>query len=153
MTAQQAFIQGLLHNIGSILLCNLFPSQFKYLCHAQSINPDSSIIDLEDMIFGVNHQDVGANVLDKWNLDDDLINSAKYHHAPSTPGINNSHIARLWLIDQYLARYAIGFDKEEAISEKIFSSIDVTKNEFEELVDTFMLHNRELYESLNIVNG
>lgn len=151
---KEAYILGLLHNIGTIILCNMFPTQFRFLCHAQHINPDASLVDIEEMIFGINHQDIGAEVVRRWQLDDDILNCVQYHHQIYNPNNNsNIHTKRMWLIDQYLAKYHIGYDNEEPITEKVFDDIKISQNDFNDLVHSFMLRRSEVDNSISTMGS
>jgi HD-like signal output (HDOD) protein len=65
--AEEAFVAGLLHNIGQVAFFMADPSSYDGLI-AQAFQPGKRISALEDQSFGVNHKVVGSQVLAGWNF-------------------------------------------------------------------------------------
>ncbi|MFQ5560381.1 MAG: HDOD domain-containing protein, partial [Nitrospinota bacterium] len=72
------FIAGLIHDIGKIFLIQNFPDE--YLTILDTIEEKSSLLKMEAEAFSIHHADVGALIVEKWSLADDLKASVKYHH-------------------------------------------------------------------------
>lgn len=85
---EEYFIMGLLHDIGKTLfhLCN--PAAAEELDRLVAIGADR--MKAEQMLFGFTHQELGAELLNKWNLPNILLNGVLYHHDPRKSEISNT---------------------------------------------------------------
>ncbi len=81
--AENAFMAGLLHDIGILFLHTRFPREYqRVLRHA---NPQRTRHEVEGAILGMDHAEVGALIADGWNLPPLLVNLIGNHHAPALP--------------------------------------------------------------------
>jgi putative nucleotidyltransferase with HDIG domain len=79
--AEEAFVAGLLHDVGKALLSVHLRSQFHKVIHLVSTKR-IPFIDAEREVLGFDHAEVGARMLQKWNLPVSLVHAVRYHHAP-----------------------------------------------------------------------
>jgi len=78
---EQAYLTGLLHNIGELALRSNFPSEFKQIDQPQSAEEDT-IISRENKIIGTNHCEFGAWLLERWGMEEFAAAAIQYHHDP-----------------------------------------------------------------------
>ncbi len=79
--ASTVFMMGLLHDIGQVILAThvdkgYFDRDLPSL-HSQAL------CDAEQSLYGIDHAEVGAIVLDCWGLPDTLVQSTRNHHTHS----------------------------------------------------------------------
>jgi len=67
-----AFIAGLLHDIGKLVFHLADPDAFRRLA--------GSDLSLEEEVFGAGHAAVGACLAELWGLEDDLVMAIMFHH-------------------------------------------------------------------------
>lgn len=85
--AGEAFVAGLMHDIGILIIIQYFSHEFKEIkLLVESGNFD--MLKAEELVLGNNHAEIGAWMAKKWNLPDQLINSVKYHHIPQKDLLN-----------------------------------------------------------------
>ncbi len=77
---EEAFLTGLLHDIGRLLLWVNFPKEFASVL--QNHDDSSTIISAEERVFGANHAEVGAWLIKEWNLKTFMSDAVLYHHEP-----------------------------------------------------------------------
>jgi putative nucleotidyltransferase with HDIG domain len=94
-----AFIGGLLHDIGRLLMHTASPGLIlKVLDHRQ--HDDISMIACERMVFGYDHCEAGRVLASAWNLPPDVTDAISAHHEPEGFG---SEICNLVHIGECLA--------------------------------------------------
>ena len=77
---EEAYLAGLLHEIGTILLHQVDPRGLQTAL--QNATADRPLIQAEDEQFGANHQDIGAALCEAWRLPRAVSQSIAHHHAP-----------------------------------------------------------------------
>lgn len=77
--AGEAFVVGLMHDIGILILTQFFPSQFRDIRVLQKTN-DISLTEAEKTIIDCTHCDIGAWFCKKWNLPEQLYHAILNHH-------------------------------------------------------------------------
>lgn len=89
LDAEAAFTLGLLHDIGRLVLASCFPQ-----AHAQMLDHrqahDTTVLESERAILGIDHAEVGALMAEHWRFSPDLIDAIRHHHGPAAsarPGL------------------------------------------------------------------
>jgi HD-like signal output (HDOD) protein len=104
---EQAYLAGLLHNVGSLVLQSQFPERYQSMLDAAGDKPD--IVAIETLEFGVNHCDLGAELLASWGLDKFTCDSVLYHHESDADVRDAHHLVKLVSLSAVLSeREAIG---------------------------------------------
>jgi HD-like signal output (HDOD) protein len=76
---EDAFVAGLLHDVGKTLMSNETPGQFEAaadLARSAGLPAHKA----EQAIYGYSHADVGSLLIQRWNLPDNLDDAVRLHH-------------------------------------------------------------------------
>ena len=81
-----AYVAGMLHDIGKVMLASSLSEQYE---HAAAIAAERGIqmIDAEKEVFGVTHAEVGAYLLGLWGLPAAIVEAVALHHMPGGTGV------------------------------------------------------------------
>ena len=77
-----AYLSGLLHDFGYLVLGHILPTAFGALNQAIAANPTLNVTVVESLILGMSHTEIGARLLLLWKLPDEAVVAARYHHTP-----------------------------------------------------------------------
>jgi len=80
--AEEAFVGGLLHDIGKSVMGIKFPERYGALIR-QVYNEETDMLHLELDTFGFDHCMVGEALLRTWNLAESLEAAVRWHHDPA----------------------------------------------------------------------
>lgn len=80
-----AFTAGLLHDIGRLVLASSYPVLYQQALNWRSAH-DSSMLEAERAIFGIDHVVAGVALAEHWNFSDAMRLAIANHHAPDAPG-------------------------------------------------------------------
>lgn len=81
-TAEEAFTAGLLHDLGKLVLVTHLSQHYLDLI-AESAEKDIPLMELEKLVIGATHAEMGAYLLGLWGLPDAIVEAVAYHHNPS----------------------------------------------------------------------
>jgi len=91
--SEQAFLAGILHDVGELVLATNMPELFERVQRLQSLGRVPAH-ELERRAIGVSHADVGAYLLGIWGMPDTIVDGALRHHTPSgLPEANDLDVA------------------------------------------------------------
>lgn len=99
---EEAFIGGLLHDIGKSVMGVKFPERYGALLRT-AYNEQSSCLQLELDTFGFDHAMVGEALVGKWNLAASLQAAVRWHHDPLCAPADHQQLAAIVALANQLA--------------------------------------------------
>ena len=82
LAAGEAYSAGLLSDVGTLVLAQLETKSYVRL--HQKAGHGSQLVESERELYGFHHGQLGARLLDRWNLPDDLSTAIALHHEEPT---------------------------------------------------------------------
>lgn len=125
---------GLLHDIGRVIM---------YMFHADEYGPileeletsEKTLIDLELEHFHSTHQDVGAFLLNSWDLPYAYVEAAMFHHKPFDERVVNQELISVVHLADYYATEILSTDgAHNLLDQRVFERLNITRQEVENLV-------------------
>ncbi len=137
-TPEEAFVAGLLHDLGQLVLIRQDPGHYDAILQAPRTG--QTIIKAERRIWGTDHASTGARLLEHWNLQPLLCDAVRYHHHPVSDIETALPIVRLICIADLLSHYFAsasedGWDEIVRVSEGLLSISGDTLDQLKDLVD------------------
>lgn len=80
--ANEAFLSGMLHDIGHLLLLAHFPDEYKNIMTRSQLEMKPRYL-IEKEVFGVTHAEIGGYLLGIWGIPFSVVEAVTYHHEPS----------------------------------------------------------------------
>jgi len=88
VSADEAFLAGLFHDLGKIIMNLREKEKFQKVIE-RCYNEMLMFEEVEKTVFPYTHAELGAYVLEKWNLPEDLITAVMLHHTFAFPDPEN----------------------------------------------------------------
>ncbi len=79
--AEGAFIAGLLHDIGILVIATVFQAEFDDIVHLFN-RGEHPVCECEMEVLDVSHESLSSLALEKWNLPPQICHAVNYHHRP-----------------------------------------------------------------------
>jgi len=108
-----AFLAGLLHDVGEMVLFNGDPRGFEELVEEVQ-RTQASIVEEEAKRYGFDHAAVGVALLDFWNIEEEVVEAVLGHHKSEDPP-RESLAAIIDMADYLCAQAALGFYGEASV--------------------------------------
>lgn len=111
---EEAFLAGLLHDIGKTIMNSLDRDKFQVVMQ-RCYNEGLFFEEAEESVFSFRHDDVGAMVVKKWNFPESLVTAILNHHRLDFPPETDQYMVHLSSViavaDLFCHRLGIG-DRE-----------------------------------------
>lgn len=134
----EAYLCGLLHNIGELVLATNYPKQFNEL---SDIETESSRLLAEQKEFAIDHAELGAVLVEDWGLSPYATDAIRFHHEALSDISGAHHLVKILFMSSELS--SKDYDNAE-------SSINVGDRLFElnpSLINEIVRKiNQEVYE-------
>jgi HD-like signal output (HDOD) protein/signal transduction histidine kinase len=142
----EAFLAGLMHDIGKIVLWNNFEQEYEQILK-NSAYRTAELLEGEQA-FGLGHAEAGAWLIRHWDLHSFMPDAVLYHHDPSDRIVHASPMVQMVYVANRLCP-VVAEESEEAlpICERI---IDLHREELEELISQTEEEVKGIARSLDI---
>ncbi|MHC4884588.1 MAG: HDOD domain-containing protein [Planctomycetota bacterium] len=107
LQVEEVFIQGLLHDIGKIVLDRYAHDEFEEVMELVE-RREGLLVEAEQEAFGFTHAEVGAFVLKQWNLPKNICEVTALHHRPAEAGEGITETSIVHLADILCRAKGIG---------------------------------------------
>ncbi|MBN2412891.1 HDOD domain-containing protein [candidate division KSB1 bacterium] len=105
---ERAYLAGLLHDIGEVILIHNFPNEFlKVVKKVESTNMNFE--EAENEILGISHTDFGPWLLEQWNYFGEIAHVVSRHHKPETSIYERHLVAIVHIAGLYCQNNNLGF--------------------------------------------
>ena len=81
-SVDDAFVAGLLHDLGKIILAQQLKPEFQEVT-ALIRRDDLLMVRAEEQVMGINHTAIGRWLVERWNFPPNLIAPIRFHHTPA----------------------------------------------------------------------
>jgi HD-like signal output (HDOD) protein len=118
----------LLHDIGKVVLKRYSPQKYK-MAQLIAKNERKPLYKVEETIIQVSHAEAGSVLMDKWEMDDDLVIPVMYHHRDELPQdyiIETALIQLVNWIDNQARDMSIAPPSKELLAHIGFDDVDKT---------------------------
>lgn len=82
LAIEDAYVAGLLHDIGALFLLTRFPKEYQQILQSGG---EQVTLQRERETFGYDHAEIGAMIAERWRLPERVVRVIGEHHAPFVP--------------------------------------------------------------------
>lgn len=132
-----AYTAGLMHDIGKVVL-DQFVQEIAPLFYWRAQIEQSELIALEQDSFGMDHQEAGRLLAQRWSLPDNLLAAISFHHRPERAASHEDLVYIVYLADVVMSRIMAGQEIEKMSPSLVTSSLrqlGLAESEFTVLLD------------------
>ncbi|HQU15167.1 MAG: HDOD domain-containing protein [Gammaproteobacteria bacterium] len=124
-----AYLAGLLHDFGHLLLGHVFKPGFILLNRFISVNPEIPITDLETYVLGVRHDQIGAWLMRSWGMPEELLVAVRWHHHEAYWDQHALYSHLVLVADRLLKRQGIGDAADGTLPAAVLEMLELTEEQ------------------------
>ena len=118
-----AYLTGLLHNFGLLVLAEVFPPHFSSYCRFQEANPRLSYEPIERHLLGITRDQLAAWLMRLWALPEEVCVGLRYQNDPDYTGPHSAFANLLFVAMRLLRRHGIGNAPLASIPAEVFERL------------------------------
>jgi HD-like signal output (HDOD) protein len=148
--ADEAFLAGMIHDIGLLVELQTVPEQLKQVCERAKVE-DNPFCDIEREVIGVDHQVFGAALAEAWKFPRSCQLVAGYHHQPQQLSNDRALVGLVHVADTICAQAANGFNltaQRQTLDVGLLSELKLdqaTLEQFKPTIPTLMADAQSLF--------
>lgn len=130
-----AYLAGLLHNFGHLVLAQVFPPHFKLVCRSLEVNPDIDSSVIEHYLLGITREQIAAQLMENWGMPDEVTLAIRYQKNSDYIGPQATYARLLWLGRQLLTARGVALGAGEPVSQAFYDELGLNREQVEEQFD------------------
>ncbi len=123
-----AYVCGLLHDMGKIIFSSLYPELEEHIASFSAARKIPKEL-FERLSAGINHAEIGALIAEKWNFPDILIQAIRFHHNPENAPDESRDLVSLIYLANMMTYYQEQLIEYYQFDQGILEKLHITSEE------------------------
>lgn len=129
-----AYLSGLLHNFGYLILAEVFPPYFTQYCRAKEVNPEANHAHIERHLIGVTRDQLAGWLMRMWEMPPEVCTALRYQNDPDYQGEHAQYAALIYVATRLLREHGIGDGPLEPIPAAFFERLHLTPEKARDVI-------------------
>ncbi len=122
-----AYLAGLTHNFGRLLLGHAFPAEHFLVNQYVACNPKVPVSEVERQVMGVDHEYIGGWLMDVWGMPTSVSTSVRWHHNEGYRGDYASYANLVLIANRLLRRINLGDEIHAELPRTLLRRLHLTE--------------------------
>lgn len=118
-----AYLCGLLHNFGYLILAEVFPPYFHNYCELADANPHVNHQAIERHLLGVTREQLAATLMSLWSMPEEVVMGLRHQNNPNYQGEYATYAKLIFVAQRLLQQHNIGRGPKVAIPPQVFEDL------------------------------
>lgn len=133
-------LAGLVYNVGALIMHEKYEDTYQKIDVVLKQNKSLDISDLEKSLFGLTHQEIGAYLLKWWDMPQDIIEAALYHHDPLQPDVINKELVSVIHLANYYSCKLLNHEEYVNLNLEVFNYLGIKKEDCDKIMDELKIN-------------
>jgi HD-like signal output (HDOD) protein len=148
-----AYLCGLLHNFGFLILGHVFPPHFKMVNRHIEANPQINRYFLEQHLMKLTREQISSNLFKQWGLPEEVCTAIRYQNEPSYDGEHSVLSKMLYVSSRMLRQYDLNDAPFEPIPNELIAQLNIDQTKAEAALERVLEAKDDLQEMARHLNN
>jgi HD-like signal output (HDOD) protein/prolyl-tRNA editing enzyme YbaK/EbsC (Cys-tRNA(Pro) deacylase) len=139
-----AYLSGLLHNFGYLILAEIFPPQFALCCRHAEVNPHINHYEIEQYLLGITRDQLASLLMGKWQLPEEVCLALRFQNNPGYTGPHHQFAKVLNISTHLLRQRGIGDGSLDQPAPGLFKDLHLDPERAEDVIGNVIASSDEL---------
>ncbi len=139
-----AYLSALLHNIGFMVMGQLFKHEFQWLNKVIQAEHETPVTLVENKLLGICHTDVANLLMQQWNMPAEVITTAAEHHNDNYNGDHAGYVKLIQIADRLLKNHNMSDAASEEVPAELYEYFGLTEEQIYEAMDEILQGKEDL---------
>jgi len=140
-----AYLSGLLHNFGYLIISEVFDTHFKNICHHIDANPQVAVQSVERHVIGVDRDQLAAWLMESWVMPEPIVTALRYQSVADFDGDDWQYPAILHIAKKLLQVRGINTGVAPTpIPDELYQRLGLDRDKVDEAMEQLLEANEEL---------
>ena len=148
-----AYLSGLLHNFGWLVLAEVFPPHFGNICRYMEANRHVPPHLVEFHVLGVTREQMSSWLMQLWNMPEEVVVALRQQNTLDSEMEHGEYAKLLFVAQRLLQQKGIGQGPRLEIPDSMFRQLYLDAEKAEQTVETILASSEDLDNIANQLNG
>ena len=137
-SAGLAYLAGLLHNFGFMILAYVFPPHFKNITRHVEANPHINRADIEQHLLSITREQISSSLMLNWHVPLEVCTALRYQNHACYDGEHWEYANLIYVAMRLLRRHGIGDAPNEPIPDELYQRLGFNEEDALEVIEGIM---------------
>ena len=147
-----AYLCGLLHNFGYLILGHVFPPQFSLINRHIEANPHINRSLIEKYLIGLNREQVSSLLMQQWRMPKEVVVALRCQHNPMYDGDFNVCANLLYVATRSLRSLGFGDGAKEEPRDEVLERLNITAESVRTVTENVLAKTDDLNELIGMLS-
>lgn len=143
-TFGMAYLCGLLHNFGYLILSEVFPPHFQQYCELADVNAHITHQAIERHLLGITREQLASSLMSLWSMPDEVVVAIRQQNNPDYQGEHHHYAKLIFVAQRLLLQQGIGHGPRLDIPASVFEALHLDPQKAEAAVRNILESESEL---------
>lgn len=148
-----AYLCGLLHNFGFLILGHVFPPHFNMVNRHIEANPQINRYYLEQHLMKLTREQISSNLFKQWGIPDEVCTAIRYQNEPSYDGEHSTLSRMLYVSSRMLRQYDLNDAPFEPVPEHLITELNIDQDKAEAALEKVLENKDDLQEMARLLKS
>lgn len=148
-----AYLCGLLHNFGFLILGHVFPPHFTLVNRHIEANPQINRYYIEQHLMGLTREQISSNLFKQWGIPDEVCTAIRYQNEPNYDGEHSTLSRMLYVASRLLRQHNLNDAPFETMSDAVLEELKLDMSKAETALERVLDAKDDLQEMARQLNG
>lgn len=148
-----AYLCGLLHNFGFLILGHVFPPHFNMVNRHIEANPQINRYFLEQHLMQLTREQISSNLFKQWGIPDEVCTAIRYQNEPNYSGENSTLSKMLYVASRMLRQYDLNDAPFEPVPTELITDLGIDEAKAEMALEKVLDAKDDLQEMARLLKS